>query len=408
MSRSPSLPDRPTLDLDPDSPPRERLAALQSHYKDILSVNRELQNQLDHVTERRETLQEKVDTLQRENETLKTASLYLATVEDRTDDGEVIVKQHGNNQEVLTEISQELEETLEMGDRVAINDSFAIQDVLDDETDARAQAMEITESPDVTYDDIGGLEDELREVQEAVEDPLTQPERFETVGVEPPSGVLLHGPPGTGKTMLAKAVANQTDATFIKMAGSELVRKFIGEGSRMVRDLFELAAEREPSIIFIDEIDAVASKRTDSKTSGDAEVQRTMMQLLSEMDGFEDRGEVRLMAATNRFDMLDRAILRPGRFDRLIEVPNPDQEARAEILRIHSESMNLAADVNFSMLAGETEGFNGAQLESLTTEAGMFAIRENRETVTMADFRDAAEKLEAAEGESTGYTAYIQ
>ena len=408
MSRSPSLPDRPTLDLDPDSPPRERLAALTSHYKDILSVNRELQNQLDHVTERRETLQEKVDTLQRENETLKTASLYLATVEDRTEDGEVIVKQHGNNQEVLTEISQELEETLEMGDRVAINDSFAIQDILDDETDARAQAMEITESPDVTYDDIGGLEDELREVQEAVEDPLTQPERFETVGVEPPSGVLLHGPPGTGKTMLAKAVANQTDATFIKMAGSELVRKFIGEGSRMVRDLFELAAEREPSIIFIDEIDAVASKRTDSKTSGDAEVQRTMMQLLSEMDGFEDRGEVRLMAATNRFDMLDRAILRPGRFDRLIEVPNPDQEARAEILRIHSESMNLADDVDFAVLAGETEGFNGAQLESLTTEAGMFAIREDRETVTMADFRDAAEKLEAAEGESTGYTAYIQ
>ena len=408
MSRSPSLPDRPTLDLDPDSPPRERLTALKSHYKDILSVNRELQKQLDHVTERRETLQEKVDTLQRENETLKTASLYLATVEDRTEDGEVIVKQHGNNQEVLTEISQELDETLEMGDRVAINDSFAIQDVLDDETDARAQAMEITESPDVTYEDIGGLEAELREVQEAVEDPLTQPERFETVGVEPPSGVLLHGPPGTGKTMLAKAVANQTDATFIKMAGSELVRKFIGEGSRMVRDLFELAAEREPSIIFIDEIDAVASKRTDSKTSGDAEVQRTMMQLLSEMDGFEDRGEVRLMAATNRFDMLDRAILRPGRFDRLIEVPNPDREARAEILRIHSDSMNLADDVDFGVLARETEGFNGAQLESLATEAGMFAIRDDRETVTMADYRDAAEKLEAAEGESTGYTAYIQ
>ncbi|MBS3761474.1 MAG: AAA family ATPase, partial [Halodesulfurarchaeum sp.] len=293
MSRSPSLPDRPTLDLDPDSPPRERLEALKSHYVDIRTVNRELETQLEDVSERRKTLQEKVDTFQRENETLKTASLYLATVEDRTDGEEVIVKQHGNNQEVLTEVSGELEANLEMGDRVAINDSFAIQEILDDETDARAQAMEIQESPDVTYEDIGGLEDELREVQEAVEDPLTQPERFEKVGVEPPSGVLLHGPPGTGKTMLAKAVANQTDATFIKMAGSELVRKFIGEGSRMVRDLFELAAEREPSIIFIDEIDAVASKRTDSKTSGDAEVQRTMMQLLSEMDGFEDRGEVR-------------------------------------------------------------------------------------------------------------------
>jgi proteasome regulatory subunit len=409
MSRSPSLPDRPTLDLDPDTPPRERLAALKSHYADILSVNRELEEQLEHVTERRETLQEKVDSLQRENETLKTASLYLATVEDRTDSGEVIVKQHGNNQEVLTEATGELGDELEMGDRVAINDSFAIQDTLEDETDARAQAMEIQESPDVTYADIGGLDDELREVQEAVEDPLTQPERFETVGVEPPSGVLLHGPPGTGKTMLAKAVANQTDATFIKMAGSELVRKFIGEGSRMVRDLFDLAAEREPSIIFIDEIDAVASKRTDSKTSGDAEVQRTMMQLLSEMDGFEDRGEVRLMAATNRFDMLDRAILRPGRFDRLIEVPNPDRTARAEILRIHTESMNVAEDVDFEVLARETDGFNGAQLESLTTEAGMFAIREDRSVVEMADFRSAAEKLEeSAEGDTPAYTAYIQ
>ncbi|MGM0372027.1 MAG: proteasome-activating nucleotidase Pan2 [Halobacteriota archaeon] len=409
MSRSPSLPDRPTLDLDPESPPRERLEALKSHYVDILSVHRELQTQLDHVTERREDLQEKVDSLQRENETLKTASLYLATVEDETGQSEVIVKQHGNNQEVLTEVSGELADRLEMGDRVAINDSFAVQQILDDETDARAQAMEIQESPDVTYADIGGLDDEIREVQEAVEDPLTQPERFEKVGVEPPSGVLLHGPPGTGKTMLAKAVANQTDATFIKMAGSELVRKFIGEGSRMVRDLFELAAEREPSIIFIDEIDAVAAKRTDSKTSGDAEVQRTMMQLLSEMDGFEDRGEVRLMAATNRFDMLDRAILRPGRFDRLIEVPEPTREARAEILRIHTQSMNLAADVDFERLARETEGFNGAQLESLSTEAGMFAIRDDRETVTMADFRDAVEKLEtAAEGDSPAYTAYIQ
>ena len=409
MSRSPSLPDRPTLDLDPDSPPRERLEALKSHYVDILSVHRQLQSQLKTVTERREDLQAEVDSLQRENETLKTASLYLATVEDQTDAGEVIVKQHGNNQEVLTEVSPELEDRLEMGDRVAINDSFAVQQVLDDETDARAQAMEIQESPDVTYADIGGLDEEIREVQEAVEDPLTQPERFEKVGVEPPSGVLLHGPPGTGKTMLAKAVANQTDATFIKMAGSELVRKFIGEGSRMVRDLFELAAEREPSIIFIDEIDAVAAKRTDSKTSGDAEVQRTMMQLLSEMDGFEDRGEVRLMAATNRFDMLDRAILRPGRFDRLIEVPNPNQAARAEILRIHTQSMNLAEAVDFDALARETAEFNGAQLESLTTEAGMFAIRDERATVRMADFRDAIEKLKAASEEnSPAYTAYIQ
>jgi proteasome regulatory subunit len=280
--------------------------------------------------------------------------------------------------------------------------------VLDDETDARAQAMEVDASPAVSYEDIGGLEAEMREVREAVEDPLDAPEKFETVGVEPPSGVLLHGPPGTGKTMLAKAVANQTDATFIKMAGSELVRKFIGEGSRLVRDLFELAEQREPAIIFIDEIDAVASKRTDSKTSGDAEVQRTMMQLLSEMDGFDERGEVRIMAATNRFDMLDRAILRPGRFDRLIEVPEPNQKARAEILRIHTEDMALADAIDYEALARQTEGFNGAQLQSLSTEAGMFAIRDDRAEVTMEDFRQAREKLVAdADGDSPAYTTYI-
>ncbi|MGM0398411.1 MAG: proteasome-activating nucleotidase Pan2 [Halobacteriota archaeon] len=408
MSRSPILPDRPTLDLDPELTPEERLAALTSHYRDIVNVQQQLETQLDRIEEQRDHLREEVDRLQRENETLKTASLYLATVEDVFDEGEAVIKQHGNNQEVLTEVSQEMHEAVDMGDRVAINDSFAIQEVLDDETDARAQAMEVEASPEVTYEDIGGLAEEMREVQEAVEDPLNNPEKFSAVGVEPPSGVLLHGPPGTGKTMLAKAVANRTDATFIKMAGSELVRKFIGEGSRLVRDLFELAEQREPAIIFIDEIDAVASKRTDSKTSGDAEVQRTMMQLLSEMDGFDERGEVRLMAATNRFDMLDRAILRPGRFDRLIEVPEPDQEARAEILRIHTERMALADEIDYEALARQTEGFNGAQLQSLTTEAGMFAIRDDRATVSMDDFRAAREKLvDDANSDSPAYTTYI-
>ena len=225
-------------------------------------------------------------------------------------------------------------------------------------------------------------------------------QQFRDVGIEPPSGVLLHGPPGTGKTMLAKAVANETDATFIKMAGSELVRKFIGEGARLVRDLFELASERQPAIIFIDEIDAIAATRTESKTSGDAEVQRTMMQLLSEMDGFDDRGEIRIIAATNRFDMLDRAILRPGRFDRLIEVPNPDVEGRERILEIHTEEMNLAADVDLGAFAAETEGLSGAEIASLTTEAGMFAIRDDRTTVQQQDFYDALEKID--QDEETG------
>jgi proteasome regulatory subunit len=370
----------------------ERLSAIKQHYERMQSVNEELSERLDEAQGETEALQSEVDTLKRRNETLKSSSLYVATVEERTDDG-VIIKQHGNNQEVLTEVSPRLDDEIAAGDRVAVNDSFAIQTLLSDETDARAQAMEIDASPDVTYDDIGGIDDQVREVREAVEDPLENPDMFRDVGIDPPSGVLLHGPPGTGKTMLAKAVANHTDATFIKMAGSELVRKFIGEGSRLVRDLFELAKEREPAVIFIDEIDAVASKRTDSKTSGDAEVQRTMMQLLNEMDGFDERGEIRIIAATNRFDMLDEAILRPGRFDRLIEVPHPDAEGRARILEIHTREMRLAGEVDTTEIAADLDGYSGADIASLATEAGMFAIRDGRTEVTHADFVDAKEKL---------------
>ena len=392
MSRSPSLPERPRLDLDPEMTPSERLAALRNHYADVVRVNETLTKQLRSAEQRRERLTDDVDRLKRENETLKTSSLYVATAEELTDDG-IVIKQHGNNQEVLTEVSPTLRGELNAGDRVAVNDSFAVKQILEAETDARAQAMQVEQRPGTTYNDIGGLTEQIREVREAVEQPLVQSDQFDAVGIDPPSGVLLHGPPGTGKTMLAKAVATETDATFIKMAGSELVQKFIGEGAKLVRDLFELAGEHEPAIVFIDEIDAIAAKRTESKTSGDAEVQRTMMQLLSEMDGFEDRGEVRIIAATNRFDMLDRAILRPGRFDRLIEVPKPGWDARRQILNIHTREMNVDDSVDMEETASETDGFTGAELASLATEAGMFAIRDDRTEVRTADFREALEKV---------------
>jgi proteasome regulatory subunit len=278
---------------------------------------------------------------------------------------------------------------------VAVNNSLSIVKRLDNETDVRARVMQVEHSPDVTYEDIGGLEDQLNEVRETVEMPLERPEMFQEVGIDPPSGVLLYGPPGTGKTMLAKAVANQTDATFIKMAGSELVHKFIGEGAKLVRDLFEVARENEPAVLFIDEIDAIASKRTDSKTSGDAEVQRTMMQLLSEMDGFNERGEIRIIAATNRFDMLDSAILRPGRFDRLIEVPKPNAEGREIIFQIHTRNMNVSDDVDFAHLAELAEDASGADIKAVCTEAGMFAIRDDRTEIFMQDLVGAWEKVQA-------------
>ena len=400
MSRSPSLPERPRLNLDPDLSPAERLDALERHFADVVAVNETLSEQLSSAQGRQQRLLENVDKLQRENESLKSSSLYVATAEELLDDG-VVVKQHGNNQEVLTDVSPSIRTELEPGDRVAIDDSFDVKQILAPETDARAQAMEIDTSPGVSYDEIGGLAEQTREVREAVEQPLVNADQFNAVGVDPPSGVLLHGPPGTGKTMLAKAVANQTDATFIKMAGSELVQKFIGEGARLVRDLFELASEREPAVIFIDEIDAIAARRTESKTSGDAEVQRTMMQLLSEMDGFDDRGEIRIIAATNRFDMLDQAILRPGRFDRLIEVPRPDWDARQRITEIHTSEMNLADTVDLAALASKTDGFTGAELASLATEAGMFAIRDNRTVVQTSDFENALAKV-AEDDSSTG------
>lgn len=386
------------LPYDEDLPRQEKIDILEERLDAIESQNEEMRDRLLDANAENNKYQQKLERLTHENRKLKQSPLFVATVQEMAEKG-VIVKQHGNNQEMLTEVTEEMRERLEPNDRVALNNSRSVVKILEDETDVRARVMQVEESPTETYDDIGGLEEQIREVREAVEMPLQKPEDFDTVGVEPPSGVLLHGPPGTGKTMLAKAVANHTDATFIKMAGSELVHKFIGEGAKLVRDLFELAREREPAVLFIDEIDAIATKRTESKTSGDAEVQRTMMQLLSEMDGFEDRGEVRIIAATNRFDMLDRAILRPGRFDRLIEVPKPDVNGRERIFEIHTREMNIGDDVDFKELATLTEGASGADIQAICTEAGMFAIRDDRLKVQMADFNEAWQKVQAEDEE---------
>jgi len=372
---------------------QEKIESLQEELDVLESQNEEMRDKLLDANAENNKYQQKLERLTHENKKLKQSPLFVATVQEITPDGAVI-KQHGNNQEALTEITAEMREKLSPDDRVAVNNSLSVVKKLEKETDVRARVMQVEHSPDVTYADIGGLEDQMQEVRETVEMPLEHPDMFEDVGITPPSGVLLYGPPGTGKTMLAKAVANETDATFIKMAGSELVHKFIGEGAKLVRDLFEVARENQPAVLFIDEIDAIASKRTDSKTSGDAEVQRTMMQLLSEMDGFDERGEVRIIAATNRFDMLDPAILRPGRFDRLIEVPKPGTEGREIIFQIHTRKMNLASDIDFEELAEMTPEASGADIKAICTEAGMFAIRDDRTEVTLDDFLGAHEKLQ--------------
>ena len=373
---------------------QEKIEALRERLDVLEGQNEEMRDKLLDANAENNKYQQKLERLTHENKKLKQSPLFVATVQEVNNEG-VIIKQHGNNQEALTEVTEEMKSELEPDSRVAVNNSLSIVKRLDKETDVRARVMQVDHSPDVTYADIGGLEQQMQEVRETVEMPLDRPEMFQQVGIDPPSGVLLHGPPGTGKTMLAKAVANQTDATFIKMAGSELVHKFIGEGAKLVRDLFEVARENEPAVLFIDEIDAIASKRTDSKTSGDAEVQRTMMQLLSEMDGFEERGEIRIIAATNRFDMLDPAILRPGRFDRLIEVPKPDEEGREIIFQIHTRNMNVADDVDFVELADMAADASGADIKAVCTEAGMFAIRDDRTEIYMDDFVSAWEKISA-------------
>ncbi len=391
------------MPFEDEASKQEKIESLQQRLEVLEEQNEDMRDKLLDANAENNKYQQKLERLTHENKKLKQSPLFVATVQEISSDG-VIIKQHGNNQEALTEVTDEMREELEPDARVAVNNSLSVVKSLDDETDVRARVMQVDRSPEVAYGDIGGIKEQIEEVRETVEMPLRNPGMFDSVGIDPPSGVLLHGPPGTGKTMLAKAVANQTDATFIKMAGSELVHKFIGEGAKLVRDLFELARQNEPAVIFIDEIDAIAAKRTESKTSGDAEVQRTMMQLLSEMDGFEDRGEISIIAATNRFDMLDRAILRPGRFDRLIEVPKPDPEGRGQIFQIHTRDMNVSDGVDFDGLAEMAGQSSGADIKAVCTEAGMFAIRDDRTVVEMADFRNAYQKIQNESDEEVSRT----
>ena len=331
--------------------------------------------------------------LRSELERLRVGPMIVGTIVDVLDENRVIVKSSTGPRFVVN-LSQFIDEKIKPGAQVGLNQqSFAVMCVLPSPRDPVVFGMEIEDAPDVRFSQIGGLDIQISEIREIVELPLKRPDLFAAVGIEPPKGVLLHGPPGTGKTILAKAVAQSTDATFLRVVGSEFVQKYIGEGARLVRELFELAKSKSPAIIFIDELDAIGARRMDGATSGDREVQRTLMQILAEMDGFDARGEVKLIAATNRLDMLDPALLRPGRFDRVIEIPMPNKEARESILRIHTAGMNLDPEVNLRMISDLAEGSSGADLKALSTEAGMYAIREERTMIYQSDFESAAAKI---------------
>lgn len=332
-----------------------------------------------------------VQEYQNQMEQLKKPPLFICSIVEVLGDM-ALLRQHGSNQEVVTKIPDNLIPEIETGARVAVTGNLAIVKVLSRSVDVRARVMELIEAPDVDYNMIGGLQTQIEEVIETLELPLTNPELFTEVGIEPPHGILLYGPPGNGKTLIAKAVAHRAKATFIRMSGSELVQKYIGEGARLVRDVFNIAREKAPSIVFIDEIDAVGSRRTYDGTTGSSEVNRTMVQLLAELDGFDTRGDVRIVAATNRIDLLDPALLRPGRFDRIIEIPSPDAQGRKEIFMIHTKNMKLE-NVDLDELTKITEGLSGAELKAIVTEAGMFVIRRRGKAVTMADFKDAYNKI---------------
>ncbi len=384
---------------EPDAPAAPHDAFDRVNFLELR--NTQLAEAIKRVESERHYMEAEILRLQREVKRLKTEldrlrypPLIVGSVRDVLTDGRVIVKSSTGPDFVVNSAETVEHGKLTVGSRVALNkQTLAVMGVLPASLDPLVTASEIVDKPSVTYTDIGGLTEQIREIREAVEYPLLRSELYKKVGVDPPKGVLLIGSPGTGKTMIAKAVAHHTNATFVRLVGSELVQKYIGEGARLVRELFQLAREKAPTIIFIDEVDSIGAKRLEVATSGDREVQRTLMQLLAEMDGFEPLSNVKIIAATNRPDILDDALLRPGRFDRIIEIPVPTYQGRAEIFRIHSRGMAIRETVDFEALASRCEGATGADIRAICTEAGMWAIREERDSVTSADFDRAIEKV---------------
>jgi len=375
------------------------LSFISSRRSSDIDYIKSLEERIRQLEAEVEFLRRELNYYRSEIDKLMSTPLIEAVVLEVLEDGRAVVRS-STGPVFVVNVSNFLDVSkLKPGVHVALNQrGSTIVEVLPIVEDVFVRAMEVQERPQITFKDVGGLHEQIRELKEVVELPLKRPDLFSKLGIEPPKGVLLYGPPGCGKTLLAKAVASESSATFIRLAASELAQKFVGEGARVVREVFKLARRKAPAIIFIDEIDAIAAKRVDVGTSGEREIHRTLSQLLVELDGFDPLDKVKVIAATNRVDILDPAILRPGRFDRLIHVPPPDLRGRYEIFRIHTSRMALSADVDLWKLARATEGLCGADIKSICTEAGYNAIRRGVEVVEMQDFLEAARRYLSSRG----------
>ncbi|KAG5408746.1 hypothetical protein IGI04_005065 [Brassica rapa subsp. trilocularis] len=365
------------------------------HIHELQRQLRQKTNNLNRLEAQRNELNSRVRMLREELQLLQEPGSYVGEVVKVMGKNKVLVKVHPEGKYVV-DIDKSIDiNKITPSTRVALrNDSYVLHLVLPSKVDPLVNLMKVEKVPDSTYDMIGGLDQQIKEIKEVIELPIKHPELFESLGIAQPKGVLLYGPPGTGKTLLARAVAHHTDCTFIRVSGSELVQKYIGEGSRMVRELFVMAREHAPSIIFMDEIDSIGSARMESGSgNGDSEVQRTMLELLNQLDGFEASNKIKVLMATNRIDILDQALLRPGRIDRKIEFPNPNEDSRCDILKIHSRKMNLMRGIDLKKIAEKMNGASGAELKAVCTEAGMFALRERRVHVTQEDFEMAVAKV---------------
>ena len=365
---------------------QSEIKVLSETAQQLLTDKLLLESEISQVKKRASRLEEEI-------RNLRTPPMVIGHIQDLTDEGAIVRSSNGTV--FLVSINPRIDESLlTPGARVALNqDNLSVIEVLSDSWDPLVVTSEIIEKPSVTFDDVGGLEEQIIQIREAVELSFTNRDDFERFSIDPPKGVLLTGPPGTGKTMLAKAVANSTNAVFLGLVASELAQKYIGEGGRLVREIFDLARKRAPAIVFIDELDAIGSKRLDSATSGDREVQRTLMQLLSELDGFAPLEDVKIIAATNRPELLDNALLRPGRFDRIVEIPLPDEDGRLSILKVHTKNTPISNRIKLEEIASKTDGFSGAEIKSLVVEAGVSAISKGNKKITKSDFLNSLEKL---------------